>query len=149
MRKSIIGILFIFQSLILFAPGLKTVYISMPEPEVKIYTDIEKLQAIIYVETTEGENRYNPNEPEAVGLLQIWPIMIDDVNRILGYQKYQLSDRLSDKKSIEIFWIFQNHYNPSHNFEAMARTWNSGPDGMRETNSLNYYELAKYQLYNT
>jgi hypothetical protein len=145
--KKLLIITLLFQSLACFAPGLNSIFIPSPDPITRVCTYTEKLQAIIWCESKDGENRYNPNETEAVGILQIWPVMVAEVNRILGYKKYQLSDRLSDKKSIEMFEIYQQHYNPSMNFEIMTRIWCSGPDGMEESNSIKYYKLALSQLY--
>jgi hypothetical protein len=144
--KTLLIILF-FIPLSCFAPGSGTVFIAMPEPIIRVYSDTEKLQAIIYVETSGGLSRYNPGETQAVGLLQIWPIMVAECNRIAGYEKYQLSDRNIDRLSVSMFWDYQNYWNPDHNFEKMARFWVSGPDGMRESNSISYYKNAlKYLM---
>lgn len=146
--KNLLIILFTFQSLICFAPGLNEIIIPVSEPILMGYSDVEKLQAIIYAESSDGVNRYNPDELQAVGLLQIWPIMVAECNRIAGYEKYQLSDRSSDKMSIQMFWEYQNYWNPSHNFEKMAKIWVSGPDGMQETNSISYFQNALKILHN-
>ena len=142
MKKTIIILLLCGHFLSCFAPGLNIVYLTMPEPIKRVYTLTEKLQAIIWVETSGGLSRYNPGETESVGLLQIRPIMIKEVNRILGYNKYQLSDRLSDKCSIEIFNIYQQKFNPSMDFEKMCRLWNGGRSGMQKASTLKYYETA-------
>jgi hypothetical protein len=139
--KTLLIILF-FIPLSCFAPGLNEIIIPVPEPILRTYSDTEKLQAIIWVESSDGQNRYNPDELQAVGILQIWPIMVAECNRIVGYEKYQLSDRNSDKMSIQMFWEYQNYWNPTHNFEKMARFWVSGPDGMQESNSIGYYQNA-------
>lgn len=59
-----------------------------------------------------------------VGILQITPIMVKDANRILGAEKYTLKDRTSVSKSIEIFNIIQDHYNPDHDFHLALKIWN-------------------------
>jgi hypothetical protein len=110
------------------------------------FSDSEKLEAIKMRETTGGTNLCNPAEPNAVGILQIYPIMVKDVNRILGYEKYQMSDRQSEKMSIEMFWIYQNRYNPSHDFEKMCRIWSGGPKGMKKQSTIMYYQLALNNL---
>jgi hypothetical protein len=145
--KTLLIILF-FIPLYCFAPGFTTVFIAMPEPILRVYSDTEKLQAIIYAETSGGLSRYNPGETESVGLLQIRPIMIREVNQILGYNKYQLSDRLSDKKSIEIFMTYQHEFNPTMDFEKMCRLWNGGRSGMKKASTLNYYQNALKILHN-
>lgn len=67
----------------------------------------------------------------SVGLLQITPVLVKDVNHILTKQKsskrYTLNDRLNPEKSKEMFVIIQEHYNPSHNIEKAIRLWNGGP----------------------
>jgi soluble lytic murein transglycosylase-like protein len=67
----------------------------------------------------------------SVGLLQITPVLVRDVNHILTKQKsskrYTLNDRLNPEKSKEMFVIIQEHYNPSHNIEKAIRLWNGGP----------------------
>jgi len=140
--KTLIIILFLFCSLRLFAPGLNIIYLKAPEPITKVYSMTEKLQAIIYCETSGGLSRYNPGETESVGLLQIRPVMVREVNRILGYQKYQLSDRLNDRKAVEMFNIFQQKHNPEMDFEKMCRLWNGGGKGMQKTSTLKYYQTA-------
>jgi hypothetical protein len=145
--KTLLIILF-FIPLSCFAPGSGNIFIAMPEPILRTYSDTEKLQAIIYTETSGGLSRYNPGETESVGLLQIRPIMIREVNQILGYNKYQLSDRLSDKKSIEIFMTYQHKFNPTGNFEKMCRLWNGGRSGMKKASTLKYYQNALKILHN-
>lgn len=46
------------------------------------------------------------------GCLQITAIYVKDANRILGYERYTLADRFDREKSIEMFNIVQEHYNP-------------------------------------
>lgn len=60
-----------------------------------------------------------------VGVLQITPILLDDANRILGEERYTLADRIDRSKSIEIFNIIQDHYNPDHDLHYALKIWNS------------------------
>jgi hypothetical protein len=150
MKKTILILVFCIQALACLAPGgVQVAYIAEASPIMKVFTLAEKLQAIIDVESANGMNKYNPNETQAVGILQIHPIMVEEVNRILGFEKYQYSDRESEKLSIEMFLVYQNHYNPTMDFQAMARLWVGGARGMQKTSTLNYYNLALTQLYTT
>ena len=71
----------------------------------------------------------------AVGIVQIWPVVIDDVNRIIGYKKYTRRDRYNQARSREIFLIYLDHYGQDYqkktgkelNPEILARIWNGGP----------------------
>ena len=61
-----------------------------------------------------------------VGVLQITPILVTDCNRIIGYDKYSLEDRLDSLKSVEMFNLIQDHYNPQHDYHWALKLWNSG-----------------------
>ena len=66
------------------------------------------IDAMIQVESKGNDSAYCKRE-EAVGCLQIRPIMLREVNRILAMQssqkRYKLSDRWSRAKSIEMFVV--------------------------------------------
>lgn len=59
-----------------------------------------------------------------LGWLQITPIMVKDANRIVGYDKYTLEDRLDKDKSIEIFNVIQDEYNPDHDIQLALKIQN-------------------------
>lgn len=122
--------------------------ISQVKENLQRYSPHEVLKAIIHVESRDGEFTYNRDEPEAVGILQMFPIYVDDVNRIVGYRKYKYSDRNIRSEAIEMFWIYQRHYNPSGDIEKMIRIHCGGPDGFEQTGTLPYLELVKKQLNN-
>lgn len=68
------------------------------------------IQALIIVES-EG----NPNavgKTNDVGILQITPIYVEEVNRIIDTPKYNLEMRKSVEYSLEMFEIYQAHHNP-------------------------------------
>lgn len=110
------------------------------------YTPQQVLDAIIEVESTTGKNTYNRNEPEAVGILQQYPIYVQDVNRIIGQDLYKLSDRNDPVKAKQMFWIYQQFYNPTFDREKIIRIHCGGPDGWKQDCTLKYFELVKKQL---
>ena len=102
------------------------------------------IDAIIYVESRGDIKAHNISE-DAVGCLQIRPIMLREVNRLLGYNKYQLSDRWNKVKSIEMFNVIkQNTTNPTN--EKLARNWNGGWNGYKKQSTLKYWHKVKQQL---
>ena len=102
------------------------------------------IDAIIYVESRGNEKAHNIKE-DAVGCLQIRPIMLKEVNRLLGYNKYKLSDRWSKDKSIEMFNVIkENTKNPTN--EKLARNWNGGWNGYKKQSTLKYWYKVKKQL---
>lgn len=59
-----------------------------------------------------------------VGILQITPIYVKDVNRILGEDRYSLDHRTDIAKSLEMFEIMQVHYNPERDIERAIKLHN-------------------------
>lgn len=63
----------------------------------------------------------------AVGILQIHPILVHDINRIYG-TSYTLEDRFNIQHSVDMACLYFRHYlGPRATPEEMARLWNSGP----------------------
>ena len=87
------------------------------------------INAIIDVESEGKSNAINMSSG-ATGVIQLMPIAIKDCNRIVGKKKYKLNDRLSKERSIEIFNILQDHYNPEHNIHKAIKIQN--PNGGHE-----------------
>lgn len=80
---------------------------------------------------------------KAVGILQIHPIMVEDVNRIIGDTKYTLADRLDPAKSRDMFRIYSEHYSKGKSDEVLARRWNGGTRGERKSATLAYWSKVK------
>tara|TARA_R110001592_G_scaffold29037_1_gene105743 strand:- start:466 stop:873 length:408 start_codon:yes stop_codon:yes gene_type:complete len=102
------------------------------------------IAAIIHVESRGDSMAYNAKE-DAVGVLQIRPIMMREVNRLLKENKYTLADRWSKSKSIEMFNVIKAHTtNPTN--ERLARNWNGGWNGYKKKSTLKYWNKVKTQL---
>ena len=102
------------------------------------------LAAVIHVESRGDVNAHNVGE-DAVGVLQIRPIMVKEVNRILRFDKYTLQDRWDKQKSIEMFNVIRQH-TPHPTNEKIARNWNGGPNGYKKKSTLKYWNKVKQQL---
>lgn len=72
------------------------------------------------------ESRWNANAENgnAVGFLQITPICVKECNRILGRDTFSLEDRWSQKHSVEMWNVIQNHHNPTHDHDKALEIWN-------------------------
>jgi len=122
-----------------------------PIEEIVIEPKIDKLiMALIQVESMGNDSAIGDThlkEP-SVGVLQLRPIMVREVNRILKKQKikkkFKLKDRFSKDKSIEMFLIWKNYHHPEGGFETIARNWNGGPRGYKNPRTEHYW--AKVQL---
>ena len=94
----------------------------------------ELVEALIWVESRGDDSAFHRGE-NAVGCLQIRPIMVKEVNRVLDLQGstniYTLEDRWSRTKSIEMFNVIADYYHETSSYEKIARCWNGGPKGRR------------------
>lgn len=80
------------------------------------------------------ESRFNPcavGKDHDTGVLQLTPIYVREANRIAGAD-YELADAFDIEKSVEIFSIMQDHYNPEHDVEKAIRLHNRSPYYRRE-----------------
>lgn len=94
----------------------------------------------------------------SLGIVQIRPVMVKEVNRICREQgreeRYTLNDRLDPKKSYEMFWIYQDFYHPEINWEnitlaemeVMAKRWNGGPNGHKKKSTKKYWRKVSKKL---
>lgn len=93
-----------------------------------------------------GDPRAVNRAEDAVGIVQVRPIMVADANRILGRSKYNLADRLDVQKSWEMFRLVVRYYYPSGTPEQWARTWNGGPKGSSRPATLAYWRKVQAEL---
>ena len=104
------------------------------------------VDALILVESSGNSRAYNKKE-RACGCLQIRPIMLREVNRILrkqkSNQKFTLEDRWNCGLSKEMFYIWVNHSHQNSSDEKIARCWNGGPRGWKKKSTQHYWAKVK------
>ena len=109
---------------------------------------IDILNAIVTVESQGNPKAYAANE-DAVGILQIRRVLVDDVNRILkrkgSFFRYTYNDRWDVEKSFEMFDIYCEYYN-FQTAEEMARCWNGGPRGINKSATEVYWAKVQNEL---
>ena len=81
------------------------------------------IKALIWVESKDNPDAIGSLDD--VGVLQILKVIVDDCNRILGYDKYSYEDRKDSLKSIEMFNVIQWYYNPEKDMHFALKLWNS------------------------
>jgi len=120
-----------------------------------IIKDGDLLTALIFVESRGNDSAIGDRHlvgNEAVGALQIRPIMVKEVNRILKIQKsnkrFTLKDRFERDKSIEMFYIWKNYHHKDSDYETIARNWNGGPKGYKLNRTVKYWNKVEKQLNN-
>lgn len=106
--------------------------------EKKAYDWTRVINAIIQVESKGNAKAVSK---DCVGVMQIRPILVRDVNEYLkmkgSSKRYTLNDRFSPEKSKEMFILYQKRYNPTNNEEKAIRLWNGGSK----------YSVAKTERY--
>ena len=112
--------------------------------------------SIVWVESKGDANA--KSRDGSVGIIQIKPVMVKEVNRICKIKgidkKFTLADRKNPNKSEEMFWIYQEFYNPDINrdslskedMEIMARKWNGGPEGHRKKATRKYWKKVSKRV---
>jgi hypothetical protein len=99
-------------------------------------------QALALQESRDGRDRrcFAARADGSLGIYQIRPVMVQDVNRILGRPEFIWPvDALDRARSEQIFVIYSLHYYPAGTPEQWARAWNGGPRGPRKASTLQYW----------
>ena len=110
------------------------------------------LNALIAVESCGNPAAVGDNG-QAVGVLQIHPECIQDVNRKTG-NAYTLQDRKSISRSREICAAYLAHYGKRYErktgktatAEVYARIWNGGPRGYAKESTRRYWRKVQAEL---
>ena len=128
---------------------IKEMVVELPKVD-----ENELLKALIIVESQGNDSAIGDThlgEP-SVGVLQIRPIMVREVNRILKLKKtevrFKLKDRFDRDKSIEMFTIWKEFHHKDSDFETIARNWNGGPNGYKRSSTLHYWKKVENELIN-
>ena len=112
--------------------------------------------SIVWVESKGNANA--KSKDGSVGIIQIKPVMVKEVNRICKIKgidkKFTLADRKNPNKSEEMFWIYQEFYNPDikrdslskEDLELMARKWNGGPNGHLKKATRKYWKKVSTRV---
>lgn len=141
--RIIILLIFITISLHSLAPpriGFNINYIK------KEMSHVDKLILAISIhESGNNENAYN-NEEDAVGILQIRKIYVDEANRLSG-KKFQYVDRFDKEKSIEMFKIIMDKNCNSYNIDSVCVIHNAGGFSSRDFEITKGYRDSIKRIY--
>lgn len=132
---------------------LNTKPIDLPIEPIKAEPSIDALVgALIQVESKGDSSAIGDTHMDvpSIGVLQIRPIMVREVNRILKKKKsnkrFKLKDRFSRTKSIEMFMVWKDYHHPKGGFEEIARCWNGGPRGIKNKRTEHYWAKVQIEL---
>lgn len=102
------------------------------------------LDAIIEVESGGDPNAVGRDGE--LGILQIRPIMVEEVNRIIGSGEYSDMDRLSPSDSEQMFRVYSHYWcekTGDWTMEGIARRWNGGPRGHLKKATKAYWDRVR------
>ena len=102
------------------------------------------LSALIQIES--GGNDHAKGRHGELGALQIKPILVRDVNRIMGtsYAHQQVTNRAV---STFIATAYLSHYGRNLSDESLARIWQGGPTGLRKSSTRAYSKRVMRELH--
>lgn len=131
--------------------NIDSVEVCPPESGITKYRYLnwnDFVETTIWVESRGQDSAYNHQE-KAVGVLQIRPIMVREVNRVLRKHKsdlrFTLDDRWNRQKSIDMFDIMAEEVYCCEDMsfkefcEIVARKWNGGGRGHKKKATLEYW----------
>ena len=124
MKKYITGMLLFISGALLGAAGAAVRAVPASPEETSSESEWDALvEALIWVESRGDASAVNPRTG-ATGILQIMPIYVKDANRLQNDTEFTLADRLSPEKSMEMFRIIQQHYNPGRDIHKAIHLHN-------------------------
>jgi hypothetical protein len=126
----------------------KKIKLKQIQPTLQIKPIKSLVDALIYVESRGNSKAFNQKE-DACGCLQIRPIMVREINRILkkqnSDQRFSLEDRWDCGLSKEMFYIWRDYHHSNSSEEVIARNWNGGPRGYKNPKTEPYWKKVKKQ----
>lgn len=85
-----------------------------------------------------------------LGILQITPIFVDEVNRLVGKDQFTHQDALSPEKSLQMLAIYQEHKNPTYDTDKAIQLHNpKGGYAYARKVKKNIARVKTYEYYRT
>jgi hypothetical protein len=115
-------------------------------------TTAKLIPSLIQVES-KGDSKAVGDNGKALGALQIWKVVVQDVNSI-HKTKYTHKDMFDLQKSKTVCYKYLNYhgkqykqrYNKPASYEVLSRIWNGGPTGYKKQTTNNYWLKVKADL---
>lgn len=107
------------------------------------YDPVKLIPALIQVESNGNDSAIGDNG-KALGCLQIWKVVIDDVNRVYGLH-YVHADAYDRMKAQRICKLYLQHYcnvarlGRDPTMQDACRIWNGGPNGFTKISTIGYW----------
>lgn len=146
MKKVLTTFALSFCFLFANSPLIKASQEKLSHVEVKnlniLFFISDMFSRVSFIESDNNPRAHNLKE-DAVGVVQIRPIMVREVNRLVGFEKYKLEDRWDVNKSFSMFYDFQMSLNKGLSLEKGCRMWNGGINGHKKPSTDKYWGKIK------
>lgn len=127
-----------------FEPLIEAKILSEELEDPNPWNDSDLEQKIIMIESR-GDSKAVSSDG-SVGLHQIRPECVEDLNRITGGNTWHLKDRLDPVQSHNMYKEYMKYYGLRYlsimkrlpDKYALACIWNGGPDGFMKVNAMGY-----------
>lgn len=143
LKKQTVKIIFVLMMLL----NCSTFYVKAQN------TTVNYNRLITAIGTVESGLNDNTRSGVHAGFLQISKVCVTECNRINKLKgvstRYTLQDRFNHQKSIEMFWIIQNFYNPKLDIDYMVLLWNEGNSAMKKPKRKTKYYRKVMKVYNS
>ena len=113
--------------------------------------DIERLLPALEKVESNGNPNAIGDKGKAYGILQIWEVVIVDVNRVFK-TKYTHADAFDPVKARDIcrkylaIYATEKRLGRKPTMEDAARIWNGGPQGHKKDNTIKYWQKVAKAL---
>ena len=112
--------------------------------------DFDKLINILIMVESKGNNYAIGDKGKAKGCLQIWKVVVTDVNSVYK-TNYKHNDAFNKEKAKIICKLYLQHYGKIYKLntgkeptvEIYSRIWNGGPKGYTNKKTINYWDKVK------
>lgn len=104
------------------------------------------IKAVAQVESGGNPKAVSP-KGNYVGYLQLSKVAVDGCNKIIGEKKYSYKDRYDKDKSIEMFYIIQQKYNPNNDIILALRIWKEGISALKKKRQVTPYVKKVLGIY--
>ena len=95
-------------------------------PKVEPMTDLSEWETtqLALILTESQMDSLAVGKANDLGILQITPIFVDEVNRLVGKDQFSHQDALSPEKSLQMLAIYQEYKNPTHDTDKAIQLHN-------------------------
>lgn len=102
------------------------------------------LMVTIFCQLETGDDPKKPNVDDMVGVGHVKSVVVDEINRLVGYEKWQYKDRKNPIKCRAIMFEYLTlKVEPWMSMQGIALLYKKGPDGMFRDHSLQDIDYAE------